>query len=190
MNDMNRISMFAAVVGLLGVFAVGCAAPVDESVPEVETDAIGARAITLNGDGTGFIGKGDVQAAFGWNNATMQQRHTAVTFSYELSVGYTFACEWWTGPDHNLTYHSNTKSKSTELTASLAADSRKTGQWTGWNIGDVPTGGAGAPDAPVDADCGAVGNGMKSIVEGSVEASGDPAPALYAHWDTQTVRLQ
>jgi hypothetical protein len=31
--------------------------------------------------GNGFVGKGDVQTAFGWSNATMQTNHTSITFS-------------------------------------------------------------------------------------------------------------
>lgn len=32
--------------------------------------------------GAGFVGKGDVQLAFGWNNATLQQNANAIGFSY------------------------------------------------------------------------------------------------------------
>lgn len=37
--------------------------------------------VTVNPDGTGFVGKGDVQTAFGWDNKTLQQRASGVTFS-------------------------------------------------------------------------------------------------------------
>ncbi len=37
--------------------------------------ATGASAATLNADGTGFVGKGEVQSAFGWNNAKIQDDH-------------------------------------------------------------------------------------------------------------------
>src|SRR4051794_13995537 len=40
-----------------------------------------ANAYTMDGTGKGFVGKGEVQSAFGWNNATMQTNHTSITFS-------------------------------------------------------------------------------------------------------------
>jgi hypothetical protein len=34
--------------------------------------------------GTGFVGKGDVQSAFGWNNAALQRNAGGVTFAAEV----------------------------------------------------------------------------------------------------------
>ena len=38
-------------------------------------------AVTVDGDGIGFIGKGDVQTALGYNNAQMQANATKLTFT-------------------------------------------------------------------------------------------------------------
>lgn len=42
-----------------------------------------ANAYTIDAAGKGFVGKGEVQSAFGWNNAKMQTNHEAVTFKAE-----------------------------------------------------------------------------------------------------------
>lgn len=47
--------------------------------------------------GTGFVGKGDVQDAFGWNNAQLQSNVTGVTFSYEATTTFEALCTFTTG---------------------------------------------------------------------------------------------
>ena len=47
--------------------------------------------------GMGFVGKGDVQLAFGWNNAKLQQNAGGVTFSYEATDTYSAVCSFITG---------------------------------------------------------------------------------------------
>ncbi len=50
-------------------------------------------AVTLNPSTmTGFVGKGDVQLAFGWNNKQMQQNQDGVGFYYEASATYQQSC--------------------------------------------------------------------------------------------------
>ena len=43
-------------------------------------------SVNIDSNGTGFIGKGDVQTAFSWNNAKMQTNHTKITFSGEQAT--------------------------------------------------------------------------------------------------------
>jgi hypothetical protein len=38
-------------------------------------------AVTLNSDGTGFVGKGDVQTLFGWNNQMLQKNAESLVFT-------------------------------------------------------------------------------------------------------------
>ena len=42
--------------------------------------------------GTGFVGKGDVQDAFGWSNAQLQANANAVTFTFESEGEYAQSC--------------------------------------------------------------------------------------------------
>jgi hypothetical protein len=41
-----------------------------------------AATVTFNTDGTGFVGKGDVQTALGWKNAQFQRNASDITFTY------------------------------------------------------------------------------------------------------------
>jgi hypothetical protein len=47
--------------------------------------------------GTGFVGKGDVQLAFGWNDKQLQQNASSVTFSYDATENYEAVCTFITG---------------------------------------------------------------------------------------------
>lgn len=154
------------------------------SAATIMISAGSASAYTLNGDGTGYVGKGEVQTLIngGVNNKTMQAIHQDITFAYVAQAVVTFDCEWMTGPDHNRNRHENTQTETTSVNAVVAGDSRKTGQWTGWNISGVPASGAMPAPEITDADCGAEGNHMKSVVEGSVEV-GEATGGLYARYN-------
>ena len=144
------------------------------------TSAAVLAAVEWTPESGGFVGKGDVQSLFGWNNASMQANATDVTFVYEATGGYSFECEWWTGPDHNRRHHTNTKTVDMNVNAAVTGTRRVTGQFTGWNLDPLA---ASTEDVayPTDADCGAEGNGMKSIVPGSIEPLGsNGGGALYA----------
>lgn len=152
-------SRFARLLtlALTSSLLAACGAPQPE--PEATLRPLAVNYTLADG---GFVGKGDVQTLLGFNNKQMQDAHTKVGFSYVASVEYSFECTWTTGPDHNRKAHVNTKSASTDIDATVASDSRRTGQWTGWNLGALS---ATAPVAePQDSDCGAEGNAMKTIV--------------------------
>ena len=121
--------------------------------------------VTFNAqDGTGFVGKGDVQTVLGLNNKDMQTAHTSVTFKYVATNTYGFECEWFTGPARNRTHHVQDKTADTQVNATVDSASRKTGQWTGWNLNGFVGGAPNSVAEPTDADCGAEGNQMKTIV--------------------------
>jgi hypothetical protein len=51
--------------------------------------------------GTGFVGKGEVQDAFAWNDAAFQQNASSIGFFYGASWSYTVIC---TGASGSQTY--------------------------------------------------------------------------------------
>jgi hypothetical protein len=52
-----------------------------------------SAAVTFDAEtGTGFVGKGDVQLVFGWNNKGLQDNAAGVTFSYEETGTFTVVC--------------------------------------------------------------------------------------------------
>lgn len=54
--------------------------------------AISAAVTFDQATGLGFVGKGDVQDAFGWNNAELQANASAVTFTFESDAQYAQSC--------------------------------------------------------------------------------------------------
>ena len=65
--------------------------------------AASAHAATIDEAGKGFVGKGEVQTAFGWNNATMQKNQTDVTFTAEQPTTQSLTQSVsQTGVEHNF----------------------------------------------------------------------------------------
>lgn len=107
--------------------------------------------------GTGFVGKGDIQVLYGWNNAQAQSNAKLVSFSYDATDTYDVACEWTTttgGPNSHEIFHDITVPRHTRVASSINSDPRKTGQYTGYNLngfgsttteGSVPTVGGTCP---------------------------------------------
>lgn len=88
--------------------------------------------------GTGFVGKGDVQLAFGWNNKQLQDNATFVTFSTEQSTQYSITCEWETvtgGKNSKIIEHVVTIKKNRNVQGAVNADPRAgRSQFTGFNL--------------------------------------------------------
>lgn len=98
--------------------------------------------------GKGFVGKGDIQIPFGWNNQALQANATSLTFSYDSADVYDVTVEWDTGT-RNIVHHTVTHNTSVAVANTVAYDTRKNKQAdvTGFNLtgfgatsetGDVP----------------------------------------------------
>jgi hypothetical protein len=62
------------------------------SVALLATPALASVTFDVN-SGVGFVGKGDVQTAFGWNNQKLQAEAQNLTFGTRQRVDYEFECE-------------------------------------------------------------------------------------------------
>jgi hypothetical protein len=126
--------------------------------------------------GFGFVGKGDVQTVFNLNNTRMQAVASSVTFTYENVTTYEADCVWTTGRSRHIEPVTTTIG----VAGSIAADPRRTGQWTGWNlngyvpgqislIGTVPVNGAACVYTPGESESDqSVKNGVyENVVEGA-----------------------
>jgi hypothetical protein len=124
-----------------------------------------SAAVTFDAiDGTGFVGKGDVQLAFGWNNAALQRNAAGVTFTFQQKDFYDVTCEWETvtgGPRSKTIEHDVTIQKNTQVRSSIVYDARVRNQITGFNLngfsitvttGSVPEVGASCPMAHATAE--------------------------------------
>lgn len=116
--------------------------------------------------GSGFVGKGDVQLAFGWNNKQLQDNASFVTFSTEQTTQYSVTCEWETitgGKESKVIPHAVTIKKSRNVQGAVNADPRVgKSQFTGFNLhgygpatetgGMVPVVGESCPMAHATAE--------------------------------------
>jgi hypothetical protein len=102
--------------------------------------------------GTGFVGKGDVQLVFGWNNKALQDNAGSVQFraSTEQVSTSTWTCDRDAGPQTQE--RANTTTTTTQgIVDSIA---RERNQITGFNL----TGYFGAPETDTEHEGPAVGS--------------------------------
>jgi hypothetical protein len=141
--------------------------------------------------GTGFVGKGDVQLAFGWNNKQAQDNAKAVSFSFESDTHYDVVCYWETetgGPQSKIIEHYVTNHKNASISSSIVYDARLKNQYTGYNLtgfGATETTGEAVPQ---------VGDACKQAHETAVvtevNVSSDSAGGLYVSFGGNKVLLQ
>lgn len=141
--------------------------------------------------GTGFVGKGDVQTPFGWNNAAAQQNATGVTFTYNVTETYDVTIEFDTGnpaQPKSVKHHVLTQGKSSAVNASIASEARRTGQYTGWNLngfGATVVSGDSIPSVGDSCPNGNLGTCFVTDVQLSSSNGG-----LYAHFGGNSTLLQ
>lgn len=92
-------------------------------------------AVTVNPDGSGFVGKGDVQNALGYNNKQMQQAVEANGFKWNQVKEWRYTWNWTSadGQPHQVYL------KATDSRTMAAAEARnnangKDGSLTGWYL--------------------------------------------------------
>jgi hypothetical protein len=137
--------------------------------------------------GAGFVGKGDVQLAFGWNNAQLQANASGVSFSYLATDNYSAVCEWITGEGtKSQRTHDVTHTATTSVNGQVAYDARTHQQIDGFNLtgygtttetGEVPVVGGACP--------GSAGTDGAWI---SAELTSSTAD-LFVSFDTASVQL-
>jgi hypothetical protein len=77
--------------------------------------------------GIGFVGKGDVQTAFGWNNTMLQKNASGVTFTFIENDRYDVTCEWTTttgGPNPKEIVHDVTVTRHVGVNATISSNGR------------------------------------------------------------------
>jgi hypothetical protein len=193
--ETTRVTRGAALRGLLGG---GAAVLLGTTLSRDGADArrkhqhrVTRKAVAVNGSGVGFVGKGDVQLAFGWNNAVLQQNASGVSFTYEATEEYDVTIEYDTGnPDNprSINHHTVTQGKSTGVSASVAYDKRVRSQITGFNLtgffGDPIVTGDPLPSVGDSCPNGNIGTCFVTAVD-KISSSG----GLYVHYGSSSVPL-
>lgn len=142
-------------------------------------------AVTLDVNGNGFVGKGDVQLAFGWNNAALQSKAADVTFSYNSQDIYDVECYWETETGKGkVIVHDINVPKHVNINATVNFDARIKTQITGFNLngfGDINVTGT----VPVVGDT-CPGNNLGTII--GVTQTGSTG-GLYVNYGPTSVLL-
>jgi hypothetical protein len=140
-----------------------------------------SAAVTFDAEsGVGFVGKGDVQDAFGWNNKGLQDKAANVTFSYEETGTFTFVCSRQHS-QHGTQYHTF-PNKSIDVLSEVEYELRnnKQGNITGFlldGFGDEEVTGEGCPSGWPDEVSRTPNEGAGSVV------------GLFAHNGEQSVQI-
>lgn len=150
--------------------------------------AAAMATVSYDANGVGWVGKGDVQVPFGWNDATMQRNHAAVKFEFIISTSYVATCTFMTGegtPGERI--HDVDHKKKIDV-KSVADDldriqKTKTAKFTGWFLrgwGTVSE--SGDPIPVVGGPC--PGNaGHEGLWSAVVPGLSDGDNGLYATYD-------
>jgi hypothetical protein len=167
---------------ILAVTAVvGCqndvTAPVSRSLNSTPNAAITFDPAT----GIGFVGKGDVQLFFGWNNQMLQLNAANIDFRYSSGSTTTWTCTrtWVTGPAHNQVQHEVVQERQNSVSTSglITTQGRNNSQGlNGPNTGFVlsPEGGAVTTTAsgPAIGSCPASPSGFVYDNNAQTESNG------------------
>lgn len=158
----------------------------------IVSSALGAvvrRTITVDSStGVGFVGKGDVQLVFGWNNAVLQANAEILTFSYDSNTTFDVTCEWETGMGMGLQIHQQTRSDSAVITSSVTYTTRKHAQVDGFNLEGFGTITSTGDVSEVGDTCPFLGAGTDAVVT-VVTMSGSEG-GLYVHFGEEKHLLE
>jgi hypothetical protein len=103
--------------------------------------------VTINSEGVGFVGKGDVQSTFDWNNAMLQENAASVMFRMGSgSQGAGWECSF-THPNDptkdRIEERSCTRSIDSQVSVEMRRGAKTAGQVTGFILGGFEDGGYG-----------------------------------------------
>ncbi|OCA87693.1 hypothetical protein A8F94_07510 [Bacillus sp. FJAT-27225] len=85
--------------------------------------------------GIGFVGKGDVQTALGWNNSELQKNAKNLNFTYVSEELYEVTVEWTTGEGtKGEKTHTVEHKRTASVNGDVTYESRKANQVNGFNL--------------------------------------------------------
>ena len=159
-----------------------------------------ASAADFNAEtGHGFVGKGEIQTPFSWNDQKLQSNAANVTFTYDKTTAEDWAvtCEWDTsstqGKDHEVVIKHHEARKSADVNAAVAYDVKSgsrinpNSKVTGFNLTDkgIVTTTSSGDDIPAVGDA-CLGNGQGTInptITEVTQLSSSTTERLMAHYN-------
>lgn len=131
-----------------------------------------SASVTYDPLAGGFVGKGDVQLAFGLNNATLQKEVKLLSFTYNVSKQYEAVCTWITGEGKNgQRTHNVNHTEIYAVNSTVGYDARVKSQITGFFL------------KPVDLTA-------QPVLVGTEPVKGQPCPGNEGHagtWSSATL---
>jgi hypothetical protein len=89
--------------------------------------------------GTGFVGKGDVQEAFGWNDKAIQSNAADITFAYDEFSEYSADCVRVVGAQENIVRVPQTSRVGIDSNVDFDTREKKNKTVTGFNLNGYVT---------------------------------------------------
>lgn len=129
-------------------------------------------AVTLNDDGTGFVGKGDVQAVYDWSDKNLQDNFSLVEFRVNSETVTEVSWTCTNSNNENEQQRERTTTTTTRgLVDSIARNNERANKITGFTL----SGYIGDPSVTTETD----GNPLNSCPSGPwtlTTPAGDPVP--------------
>ncbi|PYE50944.1 lipoprotein [Deinococcus yavapaiensis] len=186
MNNSARRTLSAVLVLTSAITLAACGQTPLDTLPQ---STITAQSVNVDSNGVGWVGKGDVQTAFNWNNAQAQRYVQNVTFTFEQSVRYELDCykEVEVGRDREIKTITRTVKRTSNINATITYEARKTGQWTGYNLKGFSS---TDTNAPTDLSCtGDDGNRSGWMQDGEPRITSGADGGLFVTWNSIKVAL-
>ncbi len=150
----------------------------------VATSGAHAEVIYDATTGTGFVGKGDVQLALGYNNAQMQSNAGNLVFTTESEDKYDIVVEWDTDAGKKIIHHEVTRHKTQSFSDVISYDAKTKKQVVGFNLTGIASETVGGYVPQVGEEFGGPGQlvtevNVVSHTESGLEVNGvslTPAP--------------
>ncbi len=97
-------------------------------------------AVTYDADGVGFVGKGDVQSIYDWNNSMLQDNAASVQFQMLDTSSASWRCSGVNPAGNPVTNTLTSESASVNADVSFDARKNKNGQVTGFILNGTTNG--------------------------------------------------
>lgn len=138
--------------------------------------------------GTGFVGKGDVQLAFGWNNSQLQRNASGIAFTYSAEEEYKYDCTFTVEVGRHKVREDRTQNRGAEtsVNATVAFDARTRNQITGFNLTGL---GATVSDGDAPVEGGHCVGGQFNDGEISNVQLNSSTGGLYVNYGDSSVAL-
>jgi hypothetical protein len=124
----------------------------------IATSVAAYAAVIIDDEGVGFVGKGDVQLVYGWNNAQLQANAESVQFRMSSVDETTWECF------NSNNQKTQERTHTTTIGGLVSSVARLKNQYTGFNLNGYDGGSTTTTDGPTLNSCP---SGPWSYVEGS-----------------------